>query len=278
MTNTTTPAQGNQLAKQEDNPIKEFFAAPSVLQKFKDLLGTKAQGFVTSVLQIANGSEALRGCTPRTIFTAAATAATMDLPINPNLGFAHIVPYSGEATFQIGYKGLVQLAMRTGQYLRLNVIPVYENQFKSWNELTEELVADFSIQGTGNVVGYCSYFKLLNGFEKTVFWTTAKVKAHASRYSKSYQSGKKSIWKDDFESMALKTVLKNTLSKWGILSIEMQRAIVVDQAVIEDTDSESVRYPDGTGDDNQGTDWKGKADDSLNGAMDLMNKKKNNNG
>lgn len=247
--------QKNEVAQQQPkpalppDPIKEFFAAPSVLKKFQDLLGpTKGQAFVTSILQIVHSSDQLKSCTPKTIFTSAAVAATLDLPVNQQLGFAWIVGYKEQAQFQIGYKGYVQLAQRTGQYLRLNVIEVFANQFKSWNELTEELVADFTIPGSGEVVGYCSYFKLLNGFEKTVYWTKLKVDQHGKKYSQSYKSGKKSVWTDDFDSMAKKTVLKNMLSRWGILSVEMQRAIMVDQAVINDPDGLDVTYIDNVDD------------------------------
>jgi recombination protein RecT len=176
-----------------------------------------------------------------TVYAAASIAATLDLPINQNLGFAWIVPYNGQAQFQMGYKGYIQLALRTGQYMRLNVIPVYQNQFISWNELTEELQANFNNIGAGNVVGYCCYFKLINGFEKTSFWSLQKVTEHGKRFSKTFNNGP---WKTDFDSMAMKTVLKNTISKWGILSIEMQRAVIVDQGVINDEEGWDVSYPD----------------------------------
>jgi len=232
------------------DPVKEFFAHPSVMNKFQDILGKKAQGFITSVLQITSGSDKLKACLPKTIFTAAATAATMDLPINPNLGFAWIVPYKGSAQFQMGYKGYIQLAMRTGQYLRMNCIEIYENQFKSWNKLTEELELDMKVEGEGKIVGYCAYFKLINGFEKTVFWTVEKVNTHARKYSKNF-GGDNSLWKEDFDSMAKKTVLKHTLSKWGILSVEMQIAMKVDQAVINDENANDVSYPDSQEEEDQ---------------------------
>lgn len=242
MEQTQQPDQA--IAKNEESPIKDFFAHPTVIDKFREIIGNKAAGFITSVLQIANSDDKLRVCLPKTIFNAAATAATMDLPINKNLGFAWIIGYKGQAQFQMGWKGYVQLAMRTGQYLRLNVIEVYKNQFKSWNELTEELVADFNIPGEGDVVGYCGYFKMINGFEKTVYWTMQKVYKHAKKYSPSFKGEGQSVWKDDFDSMAKKTVLKNMLSKWGILSIEMQKAMVVDQAVIHNVEGTDVSYID----------------------------------
>lgn len=254
------------------NPIKEFFASSFVVDKFKEILGNRAPAFITSVLQIANSSEGLKTCLPKTIFTAAATAATMDLPVNPNLGFAWIIGYGGQAQFQMGYKGYVQLAMRTGQYLRLNVIEVFKNQFKSWNELTEELDADFSIPGEGDTVGYCAYFKLINGFEKTVYWTIKKVQDHGKKYSKNYigKNGKKSLWETDFDDMAKKTVLKITLSKWGILSVEMQLAIRVDQAVIKDFETMDVDYVDAPEGENGTT--KGKK--ALQSTLNMMDSKR----
>ena len=185
-------------------------------------------------------------------------AATLDLPINQNLGFAYIIPYNESrqidgqwrqvavAQMQIGWKGFVQLAQRSGQYLRINVTEVYENQFKAYNNLTEELDANFDIDGEGEIVGYASYFKLINGFEKTCYWSRAKVEKHAKRYSISYKGAGKTPWKDvdQFHEMAKKTVLKNMLSKWGILSIEMQKAIVSDQGIIKDADTEDISYPD----------------------------------
>lgn len=227
--------------------LRGIFERDSVAKKFQAMLGKKAQGFITSVLQIVNSNNNLSQADPMTVYYAAATAATMDLPINPNLGFAWIVPYKNrgkmQAQFQMGAKGYIQLGLRTGQYIRMNVVSVYQNQFKSYNSLTEELDADFSIDGDGEVVGYCAYFKLINGFEKTIYWSKAKVEKHAKRFSQSYGYDS-SPWKSDFDSMAQKTVLKHALSKWGILSIEMQQAILVDQAVINNEDGTDLTYID----------------------------------
>jgi len=231
----------------QTNSPKQFFNSDVVKKKFEELLGQKAQGFVTSVLQIVSSSDLLSKADQQSLFNAAATAATLDLPIQPSLGFAYIVPYKGQAQFQIGWKGLVQLAQRTGQYKSINVIEVYENQFKSFNSLTEAIEADWTTQGSGKVVGYCAYFSLLNGFEKTAYWTTEKVNQHALKYSQAYKSDRGiSPWKDkdQFHEMAKKTVLKNTLSKYGPMSIEMQKAITFDQGVVEDIDHELVTYPD----------------------------------
>lgn len=231
----------NQLANTGPNPIKLFFERDSVKSKFAEMLGKRAPQFITSVLQIATSSDKLQKADPISIYNSAAVAATLDLPLNNNLGFAWIVAYGSAAQFQMGWKGYVQLAQRSGQYLKLNVVEVYESQFKSWNSLTEELKADFEAEPSGKVVGYCAYFKLINGFEKVVYWSKDKVNAHGKKYSKSFSFGP---WKDEFDKMAKKTVLKNMLSTWGILSIEMQKAMVFDQAVIEDVEAEEVKYPD----------------------------------
>ena len=218
---------------------KSLFAKQSVQDRFEKLLGNKAQGFISSVLQIVNGNTLLQNASPETVLNAAATAAVLNLEINPNLGLAWIVPYKGRAQFQMGWKGFVQLALRTSQYKNINVIEIYENQFKSFNALTECLDADFSVEGSGKVVGVASYLKLVSGFEKTVYWSMEKVKAHATKYSKTYGKVNKSgqlihsPWNDEdqFISMCLKTVLKSTISKWGIMSIEMQTAQLADQSV-----------------------------------------------
>lgn len=236
----------NQLAPHQAMPmtIKGLFNADSTKKRFEELLGKKAQGFISSVLQISNNNKLLASADPKTILNAAVTAAALDLPINQNLGYAWIVPYKGQAQFQMGWKGYVQLALRTGQYTNINVIEVYANQFKSFNTLTEELDADFSIEPEEEPIGYVCFFKLINGFSKTVFWSKEKVIKHAKKYSQSYGKGKMSPWNDpdQFPEMAKKTVLKNTISKWGIMSIEMQTAQLADQAV--QVEENNFRYVD----------------------------------
>lgn len=223
--------------------VKDFFLRDDVKKKFQELLGQKSVGFITSVMQVVNNNKLLQSASPSSIYNAAAMAATLDLPINQNLGFAWIVPYGNQAQFQVGWKGIIQLANRTGQYKAINVVEVYENQFKSYNRLTEELDADFTQEGSGNIIGYVAYFKLLNGFEKTSFWTIEEVKKHAQQFSKTYKQSN-GVWSTSFNAMAKKTVLKNTLSKWGILSIEMQNAVIADQAIINDVETLDVDYID----------------------------------
>jgi len=223
--------------------ITYYMSQQSVQKRFEQILGKKAQGFMSSVINTVNSNKALQNADPQTILKSAAVAASLDLPVDKNLGFAWIIPYGKEAQFQMGYKGYIQLALRSGQYSRLNAVPVHTNQFKHYNALTEELDADFSIDGEGDVVGYAFYFRLTNGFEKQTFWSADKVTKHAKRFSQAYKQKRSSPWETDFDKMALKTVIKNTLATWGILSIEMQDAIKHDQGVVDSEDN--ISYPDG---------------------------------
>ena len=224
--------------------IKTLFSDEKIKKRFEEILGKKAQGFMSSVMNVTNNNKLLRNADAQTIMSAAVVAATLDLPIDPNLGFSYIVPYSGKAQFQMGYKGFIQLALRTGQYQRMNAIPVYKNQFKAFNALTELLDADFNIIGEGEIEGYAVHFELVNGFSKTAHFSKKELLAHGKRYSKSFGNGP---WQTNPDEMCLKTAIKKTLTKWGILSIEMQTAIKADQGIIKKDnleDDDSIEYPD----------------------------------
>ncbi|HEP2422929.1 TPA: recombinase RecT, partial [Streptococcus pyogenes] len=170
------------------------------------------------------GSQSLKSASNKSIYAAAMKAAVLNLPIEPSLGRAYLVPYKGQAQFQLGYKGLIELAQRSGQYKNINAGIVYKSQLISYNPLFEELILDFS-KPQDEIVGYFAAFKLFNGFEKVSFWTVEKVTAHGKKFSKSFASGP---WKTDFDAMAQKTILKDILSKYGPLSVEMQKAIEED--------------------------------------------------
>lgn len=230
---------------------KNILANEGMKKKFTEILGKKAPGFMASILSLYNGDTNFSKVDGYSVVNSALIAATLDLPINKEFGFAWIIPYGKQAQFQVGYKGYVQLALRTGQYKNLNVIEIYDGQLKAFNPLTEEIELDLSSSfeiGERKLLGYAFYMKLLNGFEKTIYWPIEKVKAHAQKFSKTYNNGP---WKTDFDAMARKTVLKNGLTKWGILSVEMQKAIEVDQATIDksinnldDLTHEDLNYPD----------------------------------
>lgn len=207
-------------------------------QKFDSVLGKGAGAFSASVLSLVNATPALQEADPMTILGAAMTAAAMKLPINPNLGFAYVIPYKNrgrmEAQFQMGWKGFVQLAMRTGQYKTINAGPVYDGQIEDIDFITGEIVRGRKKSDT--VIGYVAYFQLVNGFSKTLYMSKEDCMKHAQEFSKSYKYGG-GVWKTNFDAMATKTVLKQLISKYGIMSIDMQgealaTAIESDQAII----------------------------------------------
>lgn len=225
--------------------LRQELEKDGIKNRFNEMLGKKAAGFMSSIITVQNSNPQLKECEPMSIIGAAAVAATLDLPIDKNLGFAHIVPYGKVAQFQMGYKGFIQLAMRTGQYQTINACPIYDGEFISENRLTGEIVFDFNAKKSDTIIGFAAYFKMINGFEKTIYWTKEKITNHAKKYSKSFNNSS-SRWQQDFNVMALKTVIKSLISKWGILSIDMQTAIVTDQAVIKSTEIEDIEYIDGT--------------------------------
>lgn len=249
--------QNTSTAVQQKEPdaanIRLLVQQPEVMGRIQEILGKRASVFAASVVQLVNQASSLKKCEPKSILNCAMVAATLDLSINPQLGQAWVVPYGNTAQFQIGAKGLKQLAMRSGQFIRLNAIEVYENQFKSFNPLTEELIANFEIEGEGKVVGYCAYMKLVNGFEKTVYWTRDKAEKHGKKYSKTFKSGP---WASEFDKMAMKTVMKAMLNGGEApLSIEMQTAINADQAIVQEFPTPAgdldLTYPDNLQDEIQ---------------------------
>ncbi|MGK9250856.1 recombinase RecT [Paenibacillus humicus] len=203
--------------KPQNEGLKSFLAAPAIKKRFEEVLDKRAPQFMSSMLNLYTADANLQKCEPMSVIASCMVAATLDLPVDRNLGYAWIVPYKGRATFQMGYKGYIQLALRTGKYKSINVTEVYEGELVVWNRLTEEFVIDFDAKTSDKIIGYAGYFELVNGFRKTVYWTAAEIEDHRKKFSKSDFG-----WKNDYDGMALKTVIRNMLSKWGILSIEMQ--------------------------------------------------------
>lgn len=210
--------------------LKNVLNAPSVQEQFKNALKENASLFVASLIDLYNTDKYLQECKPQQVVVEALKAATLKLPINKALGFAYIVPFKNKGvptpTFILGYKGYIQLAMRTGFYKFLNADVVYEGEYKGKNKLTGEV--DLSGEPISDkVVGYFAHMEMLNGFSKTVYWDHAKVLAHAKKYSKSYGNST-SAWHTNFDEMALKTVVRNLISKFGYLSVEMMNAVTDD--------------------------------------------------
>ena len=228
-----------EMTKANDrSALIEALSANSVLRRLVEKAGgdeSFAKRFKNELLTVVTTNKYLQNCSAQSILTAAGQAATLKLSISPSLGYAYVIPYKNEATFQIGYKGIIKLAQNTGLYRRINSIEVYEGEIENYNRLTGEL--EFGKRESDTVVGYIAYFELLNGFRSTLYMTRSEMEAHAEKYSASYKRDKESkwnssVWSTNFDAMGKKTVLKLLLSKYGPLSIDMQQAIKADQSVV----------------------------------------------
>lgn len=231
------------VASSKNNSVKGLLENPMIQNKFKQILKDKSTQFTSSLITLVNNDAYLADSQPMSIIAGAMQAAQLDLPLEKQFGFAYLVPFYEKgvkkAQFILGYKGYIQLAQRSGQYKHINVGTVYEGQLKSWNPLTEELEIDFDSQESDVAIGYFGYFELLNGFQKTVYWTKEQMERHRIRNNKARDKQKLSnVWASDYDAMAQKTVLRNLLNKWGILSIEYQKAVVNDEQVLEDFDEQ----------------------------------------
>lgn len=236
---------GNELTAQQKQSaltrLQTLTNSPSVKARFEQVLGERSGAFISSIISAVSGNKQLLECEPMSVIASGAVAASMDLPINSSLGFAHIVPYRGVAQFQIGWKGFIQLAMRTGKYKTINATEVYEGQITSFDHFTGKMQF-CQERESEKVIGYLLYFELTNGFEKYFYMTKEDCEKHGKKYSATFKKGF-GQWKDNFDAMALKTVVKLGLSKYGILSIDMQKAITVDQAEVDQA-GEVVDFPD----------------------------------
>jgi recombination protein RecT len=237
-------SESTQLAESRPQNVRQYLELPAYKARFGEVLGQRAPQFMASLVTLSNDAT-LSACEPRSIIAAAMIAATLDFPIEKSLGFCHVVGYAGKAQFQMAAKGYVQLALRSGQYHRLNAKPVNAEAFAGCDEVGEPIIRWELLDETKPPAGYAVAWKLANGFTKVAYWPREKVEAHAKKFSRAYAAGKKdSPWFTNFDKMALKTVVMNELRAWGILSVQMQKAMVHDQAVHEDIDAEPV-YEDG---------------------------------
>ena len=209
----------------------------------KNSLKENAGAFAASVIDLYSSDTYLQNCAPQAVFAEVLKAVSLKLPINKQLGFAYIIPRRDHGvwkpTFQLGYKGYIQLCMRTGAYKYINAGPVYEGELLKVDKLTGEVDLNGDAS-SDTVIGYFAFMETLNGFRKCLYWSKEKLISHASRYSDSYKSGNK-IWKENFEEMAVKTVLRYLLSHWGVMSTEMEQAF---QA--ENTEAADQMISDGT--------------------------------
>lgn len=204
-----------------------------------DTLGDKelAREFVANITTVVANNPTLQNCDPKSILSAGLMASSLKLPLSPTLGFAYVVPYGNNAQFQMGYKGLIQLCQRTGLFETIGVRPVHEGEYVGQNEFGEDIFK-FSHDCDANpTIGYFAYFKLLSGFKKTLYWTKEQAEAHGRTYSQTYKKFGSGLWKDNFDGMATKTVLKMLISKYAPMSVEIQKAITSDQAIIKEDGS-----------------------------------------
>lgn len=207
----------------------------------------KRERFIAAITSAVAINPLLQECDPSTILSGALLGESLGLSPSPQLGQYYLVPFRNnkanktDAQFQLGYKGYVQLALRSGYYKSLNVFSIKAGELKKWNPLTEELdiemIEDEEAREKTATIGYVASFEYLNGFRKTIYWSKAKMEAHALRYSKGYAAKKGyTFWEKEFDAMAYKTMLRQLISKWGIMSIELQTAFEQD-TIVEDQDN-----------------------------------------
>lgn len=233
--------------------FNQTITAPQTQNYLAQVLGEKRSSFVNNLTALVANNKNLQECEPLSVMYAGIKATALDLPLDPNLGFAYVIPYKNnkenktDAQFQIGYKGFIQLAIRSGQFKTINVTEVKEGELIDEDLVTGEIRFKRAENRENlTTTGYVAFFRLTNGFEKMLYMSREQVEAHAKKYSQTYSSNKgyvreQSKWTTDFDVMAKKTALKLLLSRFAPLSVEMRDAITADQAVVE---RDGVKYVD----------------------------------
>ena len=239
-------AVGNSLAKrQQKTSLTAYLTNDAVKNQINNVIGGKnGSRFVSSIISAVQVNPALQECTNPSILSAALLGESLKLSPSPQLGQYYMVPFNNkkgykEAQFQLGYKGYIQLAIRSGQYKKLNVLAIKEGELVRFDPLNEEievnLIDDEEVREETETIGYYAMFEYTNGFKKAMYWSKKKMEAHALKYSKGYQAKKGyTFWEKDFDAMAYKTMLRQLISKWGIMSIDMLSAMDADMAVIHE--------------------------------------------
>lgn len=226
-TNTAAPAE----QKTVNQMMSAILDGEKMRSRFDELLGKRAPQFISSVVSLVNADQNMQMAfyeTPMSVVQAALKAATFDLPVDQNLGYAYIVPFKNKgkmtANFILGWKGMHQLALRTGSYKTINVVDIREGELKSYNRLTEEVDIRFEEDEDKRealpIIGYVGYYRLVNGAEKTIYMTVKQIENHEKRFRKGDYMGKG--WREDFDAMARKTVYRKLIGKWGVMSIDYQ--------------------------------------------------------
>lgn len=235
----------NSLAKKAQRySLTAYLNNDAIKKQIAQVVGGKnGTRFIASVVSAVQNNQELQKCTNSSILSAALLGESLQLSPSPQLGQYYMVPFYSsktketEAQFQLGYKGYIQLALRSGQYRKLNVLAIKEGELISYDPLNEEievrLIEDEVERENAETVGYYAMFEYMNGFRKTLYWSKAKMEAHAEKYSMGYRAHKGfTFWEKDFDGMAYKTMLRQLISKWGIMSIDMMSALDSDMAVI----------------------------------------------
>lgn len=222
-------------AKSPSNLMRDILDNANTKKLLQDSLKENAGAFSASVIDLYNSDTYLQRCDPRQVFGECLKAVSLKLPISKQLGFAYVIPYKKNGVdvpqFQLGYKGMIQLCMRTGEYKYINADVVYEGEYQGADKLTGYV--DLNGEKTSDkIIGYFAYIETLNGFKKAIYWSKEKVTEHAKKYSKSFNSSS-SPWKSNFDAMAIKTVLRNLLSKYGVMSVEMANALQAEETFAE---------------------------------------------
>ena len=237
--------------------ISAYLTADAVKNQINQVVGGKdGQRFISAIVSAVNTNPALQECTNQSILSGALLGESLKLSPSPQLGQYYLVPFNDKnkgkvAQFQLGYKGYIQLAIRSGQYKKLNVLAIKEGELIRFDPLNEEievrLIEDEEEREQANTIGYYAMFEYTNGFWKAIYWSKRKMEAHALKYSKGYQAKKGyTFWEKDFDGMAYKTMLRQLISKWGIMSIDMASAIDSDMAVINEDGSKEYVDNDAT--------------------------------
>ncbi len=222
---------------------------PKTQEYLAQVLGERKPSFVSNLTALVANNVALQECEPVSVMYSALKATALDLPLDSNLGFAYVIPFKDNkqnkvfAQFQIGAKGFIQLALRSGRFKTINVAEIRKGELKHRDLITGEITFEAlaTDREKADIIGYVAYFRLHDGFEKMLYMTSEELKAHGVKFSKTFQKGY-GLWKDDFDSMASKTILKRLLSKYAPLSVEMREAVRVDQGLLKDENN--VEYVD----------------------------------
>lgn len=236
----------NNLAKRTQRlGLTAYLSQDAVKNQINNVIGGQnGQRFISSIVSAVNNNPQLSECTNQSILSGALLGESLNLSPSPQLGQYYLVPFNDKnqgkvAQFQLGYKGYIQLAIRSGQYKKLNVLAIKEGELVKFDPLNEEievnLIENEEERENAETTGYYAFFEYVNGFRKAIYWSRAKMEAHALKYSAGYRAKKGyTFWEKDFDGMAYKTMLRQLISKWGIMSIDMQTAIDADMSVINE--------------------------------------------